>query len=98
MTMSPARRQAQLGPSLSMLPMFDFGDIATYLREAASPNRIVDYSPSGAQTLRFCERKYFFRWLMRRRQAWRKESPDHPWQRVQLLNSVKHVSNWAGDL
>jgi hypothetical protein len=98
--MSPARRQALLAPeSAGMLPLFDFGDIASCLHESAPADRVVEYSPSGAKILRFCERKYYFRWLMRRHQAWRpKYGAEHPWKRVALLNSVKHVSNWAGDL
>ncbi|MDQ6864049.1 MAG: PD-(D/E)XK nuclease family protein [Candidatus Dormibacteraeota bacterium] len=97
--MSPARQQGQVGHGASCtLPLFDFGDMATCLQETAPLERVIEYSPSGASTLRFCQRKYYFRWLMRRRQAWRKESTDHPWRRVQLLNSVKHLPNWAGDL
>lgn len=70
--------------------------MAVYRTGPKAP-RLVEYSPSGAQLLRFCQKKYYFRWLMRRRQGWRKP-PNHPWRQVHELVQVKHRAAWAGDL
>lgn len=66
-------------------------------RTATTGPRLVEYSPTAAQVLRFCQKKYYFRWLMRRRQGWRKP-PEHPWRQVYELAQVKHRPAWAGDL
>ncbi len=69
----------------------------TVRRTATAGPCLVEYSPTAAQTLRFCQKKYYFRWLNRRRQCWRK-LPEHPWRQVYELTQVKHPRAWAGDL
>lgn len=59
--------------------------------------QLVDYSPSAAQTYRFCQKKYYFTWLTRRKQGWRKPA-DHPWHQVYELKQLKQRQAWAGDL
>ncbi len=62
---------------------------------ATSP--IIEYSPSSARTYRYCEKKFYFKWLMRRKQGWRKPE-SHPWRQVHIYNQVKRRQLWAGDL
>jgi hypothetical protein len=62
-----------------------------------SPPRMVDYSPTAARTHAFCEKKYYFGWLARRKQGWRKPA-DHPWRQVYELKSVTNRHAWAGNL
>ncbi len=45
----------------------------------------------------FCEKRFYFKWLSRRKQGWRKPL-DHPWHQVHVLGQVKHANMWAGDL
>lgn len=59
--------------------------------------RMVAYSPTAAATYNFCQKKFYFAWLARRRQGWRKAST-HPWHRVYELKQVKNRHSWAGDL
>lgn len=61
------------------------------------PTKVIDYSPSAVQTYRFCQKKYYFTWLTRRKQGWRKPA-DPPWHQVYELKQLKHRRAWAGDL
>ncbi len=66
-------------------------------QRATSPPRMVEYSPTAARTHAFCEKKYYFTWLARRKQGWRKPA-DHPWHRVYELKGVTSRHAWAGNL
>lgn len=43
------------------------------------------------------QKKYYFTWLARRKQGWRK-CGDHPWHRVYDLKQLKSRHTWVGDL
>lgn len=60
-------------------------------------DRAVIYSPTTARVFSFCQKKYYFTWLARRKQGWRKDR-DHPWHRVYDLKQLKSRHTWAGDL
>ncbi len=60
-------------------------------------DRAVEYSPTTARLFGFCQKKFYFTWLARRKQGWRK-GLDHPWHRVYDLKQLKNRHTWAGDL
>jgi len=59
--------------------------------------RVVEYSPTAARTHAFCEKKFYFGWLNRRKKAYLKAS-DHPWHRAYELKGVTNCHAWAGNL
>jgi len=65
--------------------------------KSAESESLIAYSPSGEQTYRFCQKKYYFTWLTRHKQGWRKPA-EHPWRQVHELKQLKTPSMWAGDL
>jgi hypothetical protein len=82
-----SRRQTSSGGaffSAVNLPLFE---PATTLVQWAEDevSHVVEYFPTAAQRLKFCQKSYFLRWLAKPKQTWRKPA-DHPWRRAQVLN------------
>ncbi len=61
------------------------------------PPRTVEYSPTAARTHAFCEKKYYFGWLTKRKRTYLKPA-GHPWRAVYDLKGVQNRHAWAGSL